>query len=96
MVWLKHSWNRKIAGMAEGLSRTKTMQEKNVLILADSEAAIAAVKKTGKTGKARSKHLQRTVNMIPEIKKGVGDVKLGWVKAHMDIFGNEAADVLAK
>ena len=66
--------------MAEGLSRTKTMQEKKVLILADSKAAIAAVKKAGKTGMARSKDLQRTVNMIAEVKKGGGEVKLGWVR----------------
>ena len=50
----------------------------------------------GKTGKARSKHLQRTVNMIAEVKRGGGEVKIGWVKAHMNILGNEAADVLAK
>ena len=44
-------WDGEIAGMAEGLSRTKTMQEKKVLILADSKAAIAAVKKAGKNRK---------------------------------------------
>ena len=26
----------------------------------------------------------------------MGEVKLGWVKAHMDILGNEAADAVAK
>ena len=65
-------WDGEIAGMAGGLSRARTMQEKKVLILADSKAAIAAVKKAGITGKARSRHLQRTVNMIAEIKKEGG------------------------
>ena len=31
-----------------------------------------------------------------EEKDGKGVVRLGWVKAHMDILGNEATDVLAK
>src|SRR5258706_6353694 len=82
--------------MGGGLSQTKTMQEKKVLILADSKAAIAAVKKAGRTGKARSRHLQETVNIISEVKKEGGEVKIGWTKAHMGILGNEAADVLAK
>ena len=34
--------------------------------------------------------------MIAEVKEGVGEVKIGWVKAHMGILGNEATDVLAK
>ena len=34
--------------------------------------------------------------MIAGIKKEGGEVKIGWMKAHMDILGNEAADVLAE
>ena len=70
-------WDGEIAGMARGLSQARTMQgkEKKVLMLADSKAAIAAVQKAGKTGKARSRHLQRMVNTIAEIKKGGGRLK---------------------
>ena len=60
------------------------------LILEDS---IAAVKKAGRTGKARSHHLKKLVN---EIGAREGIVKLGWIKTHMGILGNEAADVLLK
>ena len=45
---LRSFWDGEVAGMAGGLSRTRTMQEKKVLILADSKAAIVAVKKASK------------------------------------------------
>ena len=34
--------------------------------------------------------------MIAEVREGGGEVKIGWAKTHMRIFGNEAADVCAK
>ena len=58
----------------------------------EQEVECGMVKKAGKTGKARSRQVQRTVNAI----KTGGEVKIGWVKVHMGILGNEAADVLAK
>src|SRR5258706_16434410 len=79
--------------MAEGLAR---IHDGKILILADSQAAIAAVKKAGKTGKAKSRHLQKVVNKIAEGREKGGDVKIGWIKAYIGILGNEAADVVAK
>ena len=61
-------WDGEVAGMAG---------EQKVLILADSKAAIAAVRKAGKTGKARSRHLQKMVNTIAQVKEEGGEVKLG-------------------
>lgn len=67
--------------------------------MADSKAAIVAVKRAGRTGKSRTRRLQKVVNEIAEREREreqEGGVRLGWVKAHMGIFGNEAAHVLAK
>ena len=40
--------------------------------------------------------MREVVNTIAEVNQGGGEVKLGWVKAHMGILGNEAVDVVAK
>ena len=45
-------------------------------------------------GKARFHHLKKVVDEIAA--RGEGMVKLGWVKSHIGILGNEAADVMAK
>ena len=48
-------WDGEVAGMAEALERGP--RGRGMLILADSMAAIQAVRKAGKTGKARSGEL---------------------------------------
>ena len=70
----------------------------NGLILSDSQAAIAAVKKAGQTGKARTRDLRRIIQQIQRRQDnlGPGAVRFGWVKLHIGIVGNEKADEQAK
>ena len=69
-------WDGEVAGMAEGLAKVRQGGERKVLILVDSKAAIAAIKKAGRTGRARSRHLQEAINTIAEIREGGG--KSNW------------------
>ena len=57
--------------MAEGLASTQ--QGRKILILPDSKAAIAVVRKAGRTGKARSSHLKKVSDQIGA--RGPGMVK---------------------
>jgi len=89
-------WDGEVCGMRGALEDAPS--ETNVLILSDSQAAIAAVKKAGRTGKARTMDLRRVMMEIRErqIRLGPNAVSLGWVKAHNEVQGNEKADQLAK
>jgi len=73
-------------------------RDSNVLILSDSQAAIAAVKKAGRTGRARTRDLKVVIEGIRESQSRLGPnaVLFGWVKAHNELHGNEEADRLAK
>ena len=89
-------WDGEVAGMAEAV---KTFERgERILLLADSRAAISAVKKAGRTGKARTRDLAKLLTTIGEREEedGKGSVTLGWVKAHIGIHGNEMADRMAK
>ena len=69
-----------------------------LLILTDSSAAIAAIRKAGQEGKARTADVRQVVAFIAkrEYNRGKGTIGLLWVKAHMGIFGNERADDIAR
>ena len=58
--------------------------------MADSKVAIAAVRKAG-LGK-RDPDTSRRWDEIAERVEGGGMVRVGWVKAHTGIPGNEAAE----
>ena len=70
---------------------------KRLLILSDSQAAIAALVKAGKKGHGRTRELRAAVSGIASrCKKGHTTVCLAWVKSHIGIEGGEAADREAK
>ena len=66
--------------------------------MTDSQAAIVAIKKAGKIGKARTGELKRVMKRIKEGKKILGPkaVSLEWVKSHAGIKDNEESDKKAK
>ena len=71
---------------------------KKVLALWDSQAAISALKKAGRTGRARTGDLLRTMELIRVRQADLGPnaVGLEWGKAHVGIKGKGEADQLAK
>ena len=84
-------WGGEVVGMAEALE--KGPRDRGVLILADSMAAIQAIKKAGSSGKARCGEL---VRVLREVKKrqrarqrARQRVRIAWVKVHIGTPGNE-------
>ena len=77
---------------AKHLIRETTTQFKYIKILSDSQAALTAI--VSDTIKSRT--VLDTVNMLKSLKLRTSIVKLAWIKAHVNIEGNEAADEAAK
>ena len=67
--------------------------EWEILIFSDLQAA---VRKTGRTGKARTAGLGGVILGVKKRQEDLGldAVQLGWMKAHVGINGNEEADKL--
>jgi len=72
------------SGRCSGCSGNIATNRK-ILILSDSQAAMSAVRKAGRTGKARATELKRVVEeiRIRQARLGPDAVRLGWVKAHV-------------
>ena len=89
-------WDGEIAGMAGAVEKFE--KGERILLLANSKAAIAAVKKAGRSGKARTRDLTRLMGLIAKRKEEArkGALALGWVKSYIGIHGNEMADKMAK
>jgi len=63
-------WDGELCGVRGALEDAPS--ESNVLILSDSQAAITAVKKAGRTGKARTRDLKFVMEEIRERQSRLG------------------------
>jgi len=70
-------------------------EDRKALILSDSQAAIAAVRKAARTGKARTGELKEVIEEVRR-RQATLAVRFACVKAHVGTQGNEKADQLAK
>ena len=74
------------------------LEDRKVVLLSDPQAATAAVRKRGQTGRARTGELKEVVVEVRERKKIWDQTpsEFAWVKAHVGTQGNEKADQMAK
>jgi len=73
-------------------------EDRKVRVLSGSQAAIAAVRKAGRTGRARTEELKEDVDEVRRRQKNLrpNAVRLAWVKAHVGTHSNEMAGQMAK
>jgi len=73
-------------------------EDRKILILSDSQAAIAAVRKAGRTGRARAGELKEVVEEVTRRQQNLGPnaVRFAWVEAHVGIHDHEMVDQMAK
>ena len=86
-------WDGEIAGMRLVL---EALPVAPLLVLSDSKATLAAVKNAASMGKARTADLWAVVDMVGTWAEAGVDLRFGWVKAHVGVWGNERADAMAK
>ena len=73
-------WDGEVVGIKGGLHSAP--EDRKVLILSDSQAAIAAVRKAGQTGRARTGELKAVVEEVRKRQQNLGldAVRFAWVK----------------
>lgn len=65
-------------------------------ILTDSKVTLASIVQAGRLGKGRTRDLVEVVDGVGR-RLALGlTVRFGWVKAHVEMLGNEGADVMVK
>ena len=77
-------WDGEIAEMSLAL---ESLPVAPLLVLSDSEAALAAVRNAASTGRARNADLKRVVDLVGEWVMAGEEIRLSWVKAHLGCAG---------
>ena len=86
-------WDRKIAGIRLALHSVVVSP---VLVLSDSQAAIASVRNAASYGSARTADLRAVVDLVGIWGSAGVHLWFACVKVHISVAGNKLADVLAK
>lgn len=86
-------WHGKVAGMRQALQLALNT---DVLVLSDSKAALLGIGRAASCGQGKTRDLVEVVDEVGR-RDGLGyGVQFGWVKAHVGIYGNKRADLMAK
>ena len=86
-------WDGEIAGIRMALEAQPVVP---LLVLSDSRAALTVLKNAASVGKARTADLRGVVDLVGTWDGGGVELRFGWVKAHVGVWGNERADALAR
>jgi len=83
-------WDGEVVGVRGMLKLAPA--DRKFLVLSDSQAAIAAVRKAGRTGRARAAELKEVVELIRERQARLGPnaVRFAWVKAHIGTWATSS------
>ena len=89
-------WDSEIVGMRGGIQMVP--EDHKILLLSNSQAAIAAVRKARRTGRARTVELKEVVKKVRKRQNNLGPdaVRFVSVKAHVGTCGIGKADQMAK